>query len=196
MAEKITPKPICKDKYMWWPIGILLLVGLACFVVGKCALSDESPISIVGGICSILGFVLTFVQIARIRSSTDAATEAVSSNIEKINKYLSFSDVSKYSSKCDQILNAITTQQYGEAKIFLLNLQEALIEIQSNERLASLYDESTLTQLLQSITPDVKNLQSYLTSKTQIDFDIISLHVVKAKEFLLKVSGKLKYSEL
>lgn len=92
---------------------ILVFIGLTAITVNYW-LYDKNFInflSVFGSVCSIAGLTLACYQIYKIKNITEETKEAVETNIESVNKYLTFSDISKIITIVDEIVIALQSER-------------------------------------------------------------------------------------
>ena len=89
-------------------------------------------------------------------------------------------------------------QHFEIVFIYLKELKEFLTDIQCNTKVASIIAKEleALKTHVGKLTPDIRNLNSYLSSGKSFQSNVITNHIEEIKTLLSTINGKIKYTEL
>lgn len=190
-----------------YPTSKLLLgIGIVFLVLGgisfalpflfKCISSDW--FSLFGSISSVVGLAITCFQLFKVKDVAIQTNDAVQSNIKSVNKFLTFSDVSKAIELIDTIEIAIIDKRFEIVYVYLKELKDFISDIQCNTKMSDIISEELgiLQKYVAKITTDIRNLNSHISSGAVIQSEVICKNVEGMKTILLAINGKIKYTEL
>lgn len=184
---------------------LLIWIGIVLIVLGGLSIAIQfifncksDWLSIFGSISSIVGLAITCFQIFKVKDVAIQTNEAVQRNIKSVNKFLTFSDVSKALKIIDTIEVAMLDNHFEIVFVYLKELKDFLTDIQCNTKVSSIIAEelATLQTYVGKLTPDIRNLNSYLSSGKSFQSNVITKHVEEIKTLLSTISGEIKYTEL
>ena len=155
-------------------------------------------LSFIGSLCSIIGIVITSLQVKKVRSVAEATKEATEKTQEDVSKTLSIVQVAKY---CESILPIQQAVRENEIKLAIHlchELKSALIELQANfETYHSDNIACNVTEHIKSLGINMRNMHKSLhDSKSKLKNDKIiqdleNLHNKMSEiQAIIKLNGK------
>lgn len=143
-------------------IIVLLICIIICFKLDNSLKNIVNYFTITGTTLSVLGLYFTYMQILSIKSSNEAAVNAVNQSINRINQILNVSDISKSIQNITEIQNYLKNEQFDLA---LLRMKDIKILIISVKYITALKDFTTgieYSNLLQDFQIDLNNINNFL----------------------------------
>lgn len=179
--------------------AVLFVVACAIFLYLHCLheLRDEI-LAIIASVASILGIVISMLEIVGVKSKTEATAAALGEARKDIGKFLGFSELKETSQIIDEIEAYLRARNYEVALVKLKELKDNLCATKGFVKSHELDDElkKKLNNSITSLGVDVKNLHRTILSQSPLDDAVVIQNLEAAKELLAEIMGTLKSEKL
>ena len=164
MTKNNTNKQQFFTNFYFWIILIWVIGSVFCFIPinGEKCHDCADQLTAMGTITSIVGFIAALIQIFKTRKSVDLVSESVASSAKRINRVMSFSELSNFRNLPNDIINKIDEGQYKWACEKMILLRNNLISsISSNKNACfSSTERNQANSHLTSIAVHLQTLRS------------------------------------
>lgn len=159
----------------------------------------EFYISIVASSSSIIGILVSIIEIIHVRNTTETVSQSLEETKREINEFLSFSEINEMTRLIDEIEAYVNDNHYESAWLKLkdfkgqLDKQSAYIEkiYQFSD-----YPKKIRTQKVH-LSMDIQNLFKKINdTSTPLEKNVIIDHLDNTKECLNELSGRLKVERI
>lgn len=179
--------------------SVMFIMACAVFLYLHCLYeqSDEY-LAIIASVASILGIVISMLEIVGVKSKTEATAAAMDEARKDIGKFLGFSELKETSQIIDEIEAYLRARNHEVALVKLKELKDKLCATKGFIQSHELDDElkKKLNNNITSLGVDVKNLHRTILSQSPLDDAIVIQNLEAAKELLAEIIGTLKSEKL
>lgn len=159
-----------------------------------------TALSFIGSIASIIGIIISYQQIKKIKSVSEATDDAVKDTQKKLNRAFSMVDISKCIERIPTIKGDIHSGRLEIAHIRLRQIQGQLIEIKEVPHLKDTKALKEISEYIPVLGSSISLVQKYsYASKDDLqrfDPDSILQALDKLYDSLSTLGAELKYKDL
>ena len=188
-----------KTKKIWTGVFIIMFLSIIIVVIGATLLYHEHKsfsiiMSVTGVVASIIGIIVTLVQVSSAINKTEAVRTEVTKNSQEIRAFHSIASFNTESEKVRNILDSLSSKEYrylwwriAELKDFLIKQKENPV-VSNNKKWCELIDAMII-----DLGMDVQNLIKKSNNTDYVlDVEAITQHMDKIGNLLAEASGKLE----
>lgn len=172
---------------------------LALFILGSILIAwlsfnagDELSIILTyeGLWVSTYGVGLTFIQVIKLKKTTDATNDAVNETKTQMRLVLSVSHIAKNVAELRYVKECITNDKMELARLRLSDVKDFISEVGYIDGLN--FDKSVYKKLVNSIDANLNSLEQTINDTQKVDKDVFSRDIEKVVTFLIDIENKLK----
>lgn len=141
-----------------------------------------------GTLASLVGILLTFVQVTRTQRTSSLVKKEVASTTEKIKTFLDIASITKISSEIELTRENIRKDAYDAACVRLSELKRFLCEYKSKAPQKNVVE---IRELISKLGLDLILLESS-QNESDIDKKLLLSHLNKMSDLISDWSGELK----
>lgn len=163
-------------------IVVVTIVSIAASVICLIIFDETQTvlnwISYIGSVMTLLGLAITFYQTTVVEQKAKDTEKSVK---EQIKNTLSTIDITKAKLIVDFIIENITTEKYEMAYYRMVELNEIMINIVSDESL-KLYLNDNINNDCRKLATDMNSIHKYINgtpSKFEVEIIIANLHRIR-----------------
>lgn len=179
-------------KYKFKPYHVVIIVSIlaiVCCIILHCNIDDskdfDSILGIVGSVASIIGIVVTIIQVQESIGASRAAESAAKNAVDNLSKFKHATDISAMLSLVDHIETLLTSKEYLAARMSISDVKVALIKIRDDrENLLPQESKANIQATIRDLGIDIVNLTKASTDTTNsvvLSADEIVKHLENAK---------------
>jgi hypothetical protein len=188
-------KKLAKYKYIIIFIGVTAM--LLCLYSGLSTKENDNKISaLIGSLFTILGFLLTLIQLLLVKESTDEAQKKISEAVDKAlqdnyEKSL-LANFSEAIANIEKIQTSFIDKKYEVTRIHLINLSNFLAGISIPCK--SIIKKAGLESELKKINYNNKlDLQNLITSPDKMISETFINNIQLNNTLIVKLNSNIKY---
>jgi hypothetical protein len=176
-------------------IAVALLLAIILFM--KIPAEQNTllnQVGVLGTIASVLGLVLTYIQVLSIKETTVKTKKAVDDSINRVNEILTISELSKGIKNIELIQNSIKSENFDLAEILMKDLKSLLIQTKHIRDFATNTGTGEFQTLLLNLAMDINNLRQLDNQEgIEIDHFKIMSNLDDVSSVLIELENKLKF---
>ncbi|MCS3860349.1 hypothetical protein GGP86_000097 [Salinibacter ruber] len=176
-------------------IGILVCIIFAYNIYrsGK-GILDVVPV--IGSIASSFGFVIAIVQIAKVRSSSEAARRAAQEAKSRVYNYVSLSDISSSIKMLDEVKRYLRDENYIAAEIRMSDLRGKLTKVKDHSSMNYVGKKKELAGIVSDLGMEVTNLNKTIMDRSK-SYDRVKVmeKLERAKDIIQQMESRIKFGE-
>ena len=179
-------------------VFISILISVILFLVLYFNLSSEdrnflNVLGIVGFLLSVLGIVISYIQILSIKDITENTRIAVENNIKLNNNLLMISDLSRKAAMIDEIQSFIKDDKIELCILRMKDLKVILNAVKNQEAYVTIVSKREFRTVFEDFNIDLDNFQQHhLNNKNKLDKGKIISNLDSLSSLLLGLEVKIK----
>lgn len=179
-----------------WLISIvtfLVVLSICVYFLPTKERTFINYLSIIGLILSILGIVISYIQILSIKDLAIAIKKEVTDSLNRNKAVLLISDISKKVSMISEIQSFIRNNKVEMCVLRMKDLKLLLSDLNTYKEFSNLVNKKEFNNSYSDFHIDLENFhKSLLNEKNKIDKEKINANLEKLSTLLLDVEFKLK----
>ena len=179
----------------WWVLALILVALVALFYFFfELTYDAMKSFSIIGGVASIVGIIVTMIQVSSAINKTEAVKKEVEKNSNEIRSSQSLASFSSESEKVRSIIGALSSKEFKFLSWRIGELKDFLVRNKNNSMVSK--NEAwngSIDNLIVSLGVDIQNLVKKFQSRDYVlDVDAIAEHLDQVATLLAEVNGSLE----
>lgn len=177
----------------YWPIYLFVFIA-GCVIIALVSCNVGVTQSVVltyeGLWVSAFGVVLTFIQVIKLKKTTEATELAVIETKAQMKLIISVAHIAKNVAELRYVKECITNGKMELARLRLGDIKDFISEIGYIDGLN--FDRTNYKKLVNSIDANLYSLEQTINGTHNVDKDVFSRDIEKVVTFLIDIENKLK----
>lgn len=176
-------------------IGILVC-SIFAYNIYRSGKGILDVVPVIGSIASSFGFVIAIVQIAKVRSSSEAARRAAQEAKSRVYNYVSLSDISSSIKMLDEVKRYLRDENYIAAEIRMSDLRGKLTKVKNHNSMNYVGKKKELAGIVPDLGMEVTNLNKTIMDRSK-SYDRVKVmeKLERAKDIIQQMESRIKFGE-
>ena len=172
---------------MVWSI-LAFLIG--AIVIGVFGVKENAVFTYEGLWISVYGVLLTFIQVSRVKKTTEATEEAIKTTRTHMDHLLSISDISKHVAYLRFVKECVTNDKMEMARLRLGDIKDFMTKIGYIRDLD--IDQYKHGRLINTLEANLNCLDQDINQTQKVDKVVFCNDLEKVASFLMSIENELK----